>query len=210
MLVVPRHHDRCSLPDHPEFVAWLGEARGQGADVLLHGLTHLSAPGGGPPRGLIARAEARFLTAGEGEFQTLDRARAEGALREGLATLEDALGVRPVGFVAPAWLESEHVAGALRDLGFRFHEDHLWVHDLIRGRRLLAPAVTFTGRSRTRAVLSIGWARAMELALATPLDLRLALHPVDFDHDDLVEAIDRLVRAISRRREWIGYGELLA
>lgn len=206
---MPRYHDRCSLPDHPEFVAWLNEARAQGAEVLLHGLTHRAAPGGAPPRGLVPRAKARFLTAGEGEFQTLDQAGTEAALRDGLATLEAALGLRPEGFVAPAWLESEHVGAALRGLGVRFHEDHLWIRDLDRGRRLLVPAVTFTGRSRARALASIGWARAMELALAAPLDLRLALHPVDFDHDDLVEAIDRLVTAISRQREWIGYDTLL-
>jgi len=160
--------------------------------------------------GLVERAKARFLTAGEGEFQALDRGRAEAAIREGLETIESALGVRPEGFVAPAWLESEHVRGALRSLGFSFHEDHLRVHDLVRDRSLLVPAITFTGRSRARAILSIGWSLAVEPLLAAPIDIRLALHPVDFEHDDLVVAIGRLVQSVAARREWVDYEDLLA
>lgn len=210
LLLVPRYHDRYLLTDYPEFIEWLAEARDEGCEVVLHGLTHKTMGGGSPPRGVVERAKARFLTADEGEFQSLPYYRTARALQEGRAIFESSLGSKPEGFVAPAWLESEHTEKALRRLNFAFHEDHLFIGDLRHDCRLLVPAVTFTGRSRPRAVASIGWAKAISPALKAPFDLRLALHPVDFDHDDLVEAIGALVEKISESREWVTYRQLLA
>ena len=209
LLVVPRYHDRWPLTDHPEFVSWLADARAAGAEVVLHGLTHEAARTARRVEGVIERAKARFLTAGEGEFQTLTYYQTARALREGLELLEAALDDRPSGFVAPAWLESVHTARALAAQGFGYHEDHLFIDDLARDRRLFVPAITFTGRSRARAIASIGWAKAMAPLLRAPVDIRLALHPVDFDHDDLVAAIGELVEVISQRRQWTTYRELL-
>lgn len=210
--MVPRYHDQYLLTDHKSFIEWLDGARDEGCEVVLHGLSHKTTKGPGsppPPRGVVERAKARFLTADEGEFQNLPYYRTATALQEGLSILESAFGSKPEGFVAPAWLESEHTEKALRRLGFGFHEDHLFIGDLRRSRRLLVPAITFTGRSRPRALASIAWAKAIAPLLKSPLDLRLALHPVDFEHDDLISAIGGLVREINASREWVTYRQLL-
>ncbi len=181
-----------------------------GAEILLHGFTHQASDDSPPARGVIERAKARFLTASEGEFQTMPYYRAASTLRQGKAIIEETLGVTPRGFVAPAWLESEHVPRALRALGFEFHEDHLFLFDLRRGRRVFVPAISFTGRSAARARASVVWAHAMNRLLGLPMDIRLALHPADFDHDDLIDAIGELVQEISGRRDWVSYGEYLS
>jgi hypothetical protein len=210
LLVVPNHHGRWPLSDHAAFCAELRERQRAGAEILLHGFEHRRVPGAAPPSGTLERAKARWLTAGEGEFQTLTYEETARRVREGLAGLDQAVGVRPSGFVAPAWLEGPHTRRALRDLGLVFHEDHLLVRDLRHGRPRLAPAITFTGRSRARAVASIGWARAMRAVVGWQVDLRVALHPADFLHDDLVAAIGDLLDAVSRTRRWVGYAEYLA
>jgi predicted deacetylase len=117
--------------------------------------------------------------------------------------------VVPEGFVAPAWLEGAHTARALAALEFAYHEDHLFVRDLRRGSSRFVPAIGFTGRSRLRALASIGWAELVKGLLHAPVDVRLALHPVDFEHEDLVRAVGGLVAAIAQSRRWTSYRELL-
>ena len=209
LLVVPDHHGRWPLARHPAFVAWLRERAAQGCAILLHGYHHRADELPSPRRpGPWLRA--RWLTDGEGEFLALPRAGAADRLRRGRSALADGLGRSPQGFVAPAWLESRGTVQALQALGFAFHEDHLYVRDLHNGRRHFVPAVTFTGRSAPRATASVGWSRIVERLLPLPFDLRFALHPADFDHDELIDAAGRLFRAISAARRWVTYDELLA
>lgn len=177
--------------------------------MLLHGLVHRSEVAVPAHLGPVERAKARWLTAGEGEFQDLPFEEARRRLAEGRDVLERALGTRPRGFIAPAWLEHPDTERALASLGFEFHENHLYLFDIPRRSRLLMPAVTFTARSALRLRLSLGWARLMEQVSRAPLDLRLALHPLDFEHRALVAAIGRLVQFMGQRRRWVSYREIL-
>jgi hypothetical protein len=129
----------------------------------------------------------------------------------GRAELQAALGVEPAGFLAPAWLEHRETDAAVRAAGLGVHEDHVFVYDVARRRRLVAPAVTFTARSPLRVAASIAWAAAIAPAIGpSSLDLRLALHPLDFRSPRLVLAIGRVARAALERRRVVGYAELLS
>jgi predicted deacetylase len=209
LLVVPDFHGRWSLESHPAFCDFLRDARQEGSEILLHGFDHM-APRGVRPEGVVERAKARLLTSGEGEFQILSFARALDRIERGLAVVEKAVGVRPGGFVAPAWLEHRDTERALYAAGVSFHEDHLWVRDLETMGRILAPAIGFTSRNLARTYVSVAWAEAARRVVGRAGDLRLALHPTDLTSGPLVAAIGRLVEAIGEEREWVGYGGLLA
>jgi len=190
LLVVPDFHRRARLADHPEFCARLRAAMTEDDEVVLHGYHHLADwPAGTTGQ----RLAASLLTAGEGEFHALDRKRAAALIAAGLGEIEGALGVRPSGFVAPAWLHNDGVVDAVRRAGLDWCEDHWFVYNLRTGDQLLAPAVSLASRDPIRRIGS-GWlARGLCGALPRLRTVRLAVHPGDYGHSDLVAAIDRVL-----------------
>lgn len=208
LLVVPNHHGAWPLAVHETFCRLVRDEHERGAEVLLHGLEHRAAPGARPV-GLARKAAARWLTAGEGEFQTLGLDEARRRLRQGREAVEEALGVRPTGFVAPAWLEGPETEAALAAEGFTSHEDHLFVRGLVRRRAVLAPALSMTARSPARTRASVAFCSVAALTARAPVDLRLALHPVDFRSPALVAALGRLVRTLASARSFVPLSALL-
>ena len=210
LLVVPSYHNGWDIGRDRSFVRLLDEARARGSEIVLHGLNHLAPRRVKErPTKLKERLKTRFLTAGEGEFQYLSRQEAQRRIIIGRETVENALGVQTAGFIPPAWLLGEEAGQAVRGARFEFCEDHLFIHHLRRDRRLFAPAVSFTARSRTRALSSIAWAHGMRLALHGRHPVRLALHPVDFRFPRLVKAIAGLAEKMGQKRNWVGYTEFL-
>ncbi|MBY0490756.1 MAG: DUF2334 domain-containing protein [Gemmatimonadaceae bacterium] len=180
LFVVPNWHGQWPLAQADAFVEWIRERAADGAEVFLHGERHDEV---GSPRGLRDHFRAVGRTAAEGEFLTLDRWSARTRIRRGVLYLW-ALGLRPVGFVPPAWLAHEGTHEVVRETGLAFSEDagHVYVHDGDRSVALAAPAVRWSGRTTVRAHLSrvaVGWHWLN--ASRTPL-VRLALHPQDLSH----------------------------
>jgi predicted deacetylase len=208
LLVVPDHHGRWNLEAHPAFCAFLRGLVERGSEVLLHGYEHI-APGGVRPDGLGERVKARLLGGREAEFQTLPFGRALDRIERGLELVERTVGVRPRGFVAPAWLEHGDTYRALDAAGVAFHEDHLFVRRLEDMTRHPAPAVSFTSRSLARTYASVAWAGAVRRVVGRVGDLRLALHPGDFAAEPLVAAAGRLAGAMGESREWVSYERFL-
>ncbi len=208
LLVVPDHSGRWRLDAHPAFCEFLRGLSARGSEILLHGYDHL-APGGVRPGDPGERLKARLLTSGEGEFQTLPFGRALDRITRGLDMIERTVGIRPRGFVAPAWLEHRDTYRALDAAGITFHEDHLFVRDLASMSRHAAPALSFTSRSLARTYASVAWAGAARRVVHRLGDLRLALHPADFAAEPLVAAIGRLVDAMGQSRDWVSYEQFL-
>ena len=100
LLVVPDWHGEAPLERHPAFVAWLRQAAGQGAEIVLHGERHDEH---GRLRSMTDALRAVGRTAGEGECLTLDPVELRALVERGVARLH-ALGLAPDGFVPPAWL----------------------------------------------------------------------------------------------------------
>ncbi|MBW2261918.1 MAG: polysaccharide deacetylase family protein [Deltaproteobacteria bacterium] len=209
LMVAPDFHGRWSLDAHPAFCEFLRGLSSRGSEILLHGYDHLS-PGGVRPDGLGERLKAQVLTSGEGEFQTLPFGRALDRITRGLDIVERTVGVRPKGFVAPAWLEHRDTYRALDAAGIAFHEDRLFVRDLSDMTRHLAPAVSFMSRSLARTYASVAWAGAVRRVVSRVGDLRFALHPSDFAAEPLVAAIGRLVDAAGESRDWVSYEQFLS
>ena len=209
LLVVPDHHGRWSLDAHRTFCELVEAQIGRGSEILLHGYDHL-APGGVRPEAVGERLKARLLASGEAEFQMLPFGRALDRVTRGLDMVERTIGVRPRGFVAPAWLEHRDTYRALDAAGVAFHEDHLFVRDLASMTRHPAPVVSFASRSLARTYASVAWAGAVRRVVHRVGDLRLALHPGDFAAEPLVAAIGRLVEAMGEEREWVSYEQFLS
>lgn len=210
LLVVPNFHHQWPLLDHPEFIRKIKEEQKTGAELLLHGLTHIQDDSAFIPDDLIGKLKQRFLTSGEGEFQGLPYYSSLQALREGKDVFERAFDESPRGFVAPAWLFHERTKDALKTLQFSFHEDHNFLYHIEKEKKYLVPAVTFTGRSAARAKASVFWAHLMRALRFAPIDVRVALHPVDFQHENLVKSIFELLADMASYRDFVSYEEFLS
>ena len=101
VLVVPDYHHEGPFAKHREFVTWLRALEADGHEVVIHGYFHERPPQ--RKETLRDKFVTRFYTQNEGEFYDLSY---EGALRR-ITTARDefrALGLKPRGFIAPAWL----------------------------------------------------------------------------------------------------------
>src|SRR5262249_28042900 len=149
-LVVPDYHRGHAIADDRAFRDWCARPRPFSVEWVLHGYYHLDdrhAASGA--REWLAR---RLMTAGEGEFLTLDADRQRERLRRGRQAVEAATGATPRAFVAPAWLFNGTLVRTLSDEGFRYTEDHWHIVDVARGVSHACPAITWATRTFVRRI----------------------------------------------------------
>ncbi len=202
--MIPNYHGNWPIEEYPEFCDFIKDYAANGGEVVLHGLTHLAEPSDAP-KGPSARFSERFLTDNEGEFLLLEYGAARKRIEQGIEKFERALGCKPKGFIAPAWLEHRETGQALRDLGLEFHESHVHIHRFEADRKFIVPAVTFTGRSPSRALASTLYAELGRYVFSRGFSIRMALHPADFHYEYLVRSIERLLKKISERLTFVDY-----
>jgi predicted deacetylase len=205
MLVVPNHWGIAPIVAGSSFAARLRGWAEAGNEIFLHGYFHRDQAG---HRRKADRLRARFMTAGEGEFLGLSLEDAACRIAEGRSLLEDVIGRRVDGFVAPAWLYGEGARAALVQCGIPIAEDHLTVWSPATGDRLASgPVITWASRTRLRLASSLLAAAALRHA---PIQvLRIGVHPPDCRHPSLVRSIDRTFRKAAGNRRVGRYGDLL-
>lgn len=174
LLVVPSWHGGFKLEDDARFCGWLRRAESRGAEIFLHGERHDEQ---GADRSALDEMRALGRTAREGEFLTLPRVIARNRIARGLRRLR-AVGLHPIGFVAPAWLGRADTHLAVRDLGLQYSEDTTFVHLHQRGTRLRSPVIRWSARGMFRAHASVAVAAWARWLVREPL-MRIALHPSD-------------------------------
>jgi predicted deacetylase len=187
LLVVPDHHGRWPLEQHPAFCARLRALQSAGHEVFLHGFFHRAPERGG----LGALWAQKVVSNGEAEFAALDPAEAGRRLDEGRALLER-IGLRVDGFVPPAWSFSPRLIELLAERGFAFTEDHLRIYQPARGLARGSLVLNFASRSASRRFLSVSFCRAAR-PLARFLPARVAVHPGDMRIPVLRREVDRLL-----------------
>src|SRR5437762_11883704 len=112
ILVVPDYHHEGLFARHREFVTWLRALEADGHEVVIQGYFH-ERPAQRQET-LRDKFVTRFYTQNEGEFYNLNY---EEALRR-ITTARDefrALGLKPRGFIPPAWLLGKEAEQAVRD-----------------------------------------------------------------------------------------------
>ncbi|MEO7958707.1 MAG: hypothetical protein ABIW76_18660, partial [Fibrobacteria bacterium] len=107
----------------------------------------------------------------------------------------------PEGFVAPAWLFNAALQPVLKEMGFRFTEDHRRIYDLRSGARLDSPVITWATRTLLRKYGSLAVCPMLARLWAYEPVLRVAMHPFDFDHASTVASIRGVLRFVMRDRE---------
>lgn len=207
MLVVPDHWGAAPLSQDKAFQSRLRSWSDAGVEMFVHGWFHRDQA----RHSGFAKFKAGKLTAGEGEFLGLEHDEALRRMTEGKALIEDIIGRKVAGFIAPAWLYGPGARTALAQAGFGLAEDHFRVWEPTSGKVLSrGPVITWASRTRLRQLSSRFFARAARLALAGQRDVRLAVHPGDTNVPQLIRSIDATLADFAQGRVAARYADLQA
>jgi predicted deacetylase len=198
LLVVPDYHHRGRADADVGFRRAIEDRLARGDEVALHGYFHLDD--GPPPRTPGDWLRRRHLTASEGEFAALNAAQAGARIADGLGMFEH-LGWPVRGFVAPAWLLGAGARAALRRTTLHYTSTHTHLEVPSTQLRVPAPVISASTRSGWRRWASRHWLAAARRAHADAPLLRVALHPADARHPDMLDAWRSLLRTLLATRE---------
>jgi predicted deacetylase len=206
LLVIPCEGGQDDLRHCPELVDLLHEEVRRGSEIVLHGYTHQRA---GPWRGSLAtRVRAALFAREAAEFASLSWPDQRARLLAGRQLLHE-LGFEVRGFCPPAWLSTPDLPDLLRELGFRYLVEMLWVHDLKFCRRLPTPWLGYLGsRPLDERLVQVG------AALLHPWRERAAavsvfLHPQGAAGSPACARVLRELARLLSERKPVTYGELL-
>jgi predicted deacetylase len=179
LLVVPDYHHEGLFINDREFVSWLRGLESDGYEIVVHGYFH-ERPGRSKET-LRDKFLTRFYTDNEGEFYDLSY---NEALRR-IATARDefrAQGLKPHGFVAPAWLLGQEAERAARDAEMEYTTRLHSVCDLRFGNVFPAITVVYSVRNSWRRVVSRAWNATLVRFLKDRSLMRVSIHPADYSH----------------------------
>lgn len=204
ILVVPDYHHEGLFTSHREFVAWLRGLEADGHEIVIHGYFHERRPR--TKESLREKLMTRFYTQNEGEFYDLSY---EEALRR-ITTARDqfrAQGLKPRGFVAPAWLLGDEAQRAVYDAELEYTTRLRSVCDLRSGNIFPARTVVYSVHNIWRRALSRGWNATLFRFLKTNPLLRVSIHPPDYSQPAVWKQIVGLIEASKNMRTATTYQE---
>jgi predicted deacetylase len=197
LLVVPDYHHQGLFTKDQQFVTWLRGLEADGHEMVIHGYFHER-----PRRtkeSLRDKFLTRFYTQHEAEFYDLSY---DEALCR-ITTARDefrASGLKPRGFVAPAWLLGEEAERAARDAGMEYTTGLRTVRDLRLGGEFAARSIVYSVRGHWRRGTSRAWnATLFRFLKGNPL-LRMSIHPPDYFHPAIWRQIVNLIDAMIKSR----------
>jgi predicted deacetylase len=206
LLVVPDYHHEGRASEDRQFVSWLCDLDQAGHEIVIHGYFHQRE------RRAHETIRTQFLTQcytqNEGEFYDLDY---NEALRRIMAARDEfrAIGLKPRGFVAPAWLLGADAERAAHDADLEYTTRLRTVHDLRSGEDFPAQSIVYSVRNQWRRAVSRGWnATLFRVLKGRPL-LRVSIHPPDFSHPaiwrQVVDLIKNAVpdRTVTTYQDWV-------
>ena len=127
LLVIPFHHGRDDLRRCPELVELLREEVARGSEIVLHGCTHARAcRWRGDP---LTVARAALFAREVAEFVSLEWQEQRARLIAGREILA-ACGLETTGFCPPGWLHTAQPPDLLRELGFTYLVEMLFLLDV--------------------------------------------------------------------------------
>ena len=207
VLVVPDYHHQGAAVKDPQFVSWLRDLESQGHEIVIHGYFHERPRRKGET--LREKFLTRVYTRDEGEFYDLGYD--EALLR--IKTARDefrAAGLKPRGFVAPAWLLSAEGERAARDAEIEYTTRLRTIRDLRSGEDFAARSLVYSVENQWRRTTSLAWNAGLARFLkASPL-LRLSVHPPDYSHPAIWRQIVDLLRGLENVRTPTTYQDWIA
>jgi predicted deacetylase len=206
MLVVPDHWGAHPIRSGTPFANRLRAWSDSGIEMFVHGWYHKDTA---EHRG-VTGLKARYMTAREGEFLGLSHSEAARRMEDGRALVEDIIGRKSAGFIAPAWLYGAGAMQALRDSDFDLAEDHMKVWSPRTGKVLArGPVITWASRSTARTASSLAFAALARQVLHPLRTVRVAVHPGDVTKDSILASIETTLRCFAERRQVGRYRSLL-
>src|SRR2546428_4319889 len=207
LLVVPDYHHQGAAMKDRQFVSWLRDLEAQRHEIVIHGYFHER------PACTTETLRDKFITQlytqSEGEFYDMDY---DEAFRR-IKTARDefsAAGLKPRGFVAPAWLLSAEAERAARDAELEYTTRLQTVRDLRSGEEFPVRSIVYSVRSSWRRAISRAWnATLFRLLKGNPL-LRISIHPPDYSHPAIWRQIVDLIDATSGSRTATTYQDWIA
>jgi predicted deacetylase len=207
LLVVPNYHQRGSSVADPEFVRWLRQLEAAGHEIVMHGYYHARPVS--ERENLRDRMITRVYTNREGEFYDLPYDEAFRRISQARDEFRNA-GLKPHGFIAPAWLLSSEAERAARDCELEYTTRLRTVRDLRHGHTYVSRSLVYSVRTQLRRNLSRAWNAALfRRCKFSPL-LRISVHPPDLDYPRVWKQITRFVRAAAQERTVTTYGDWIA
>ena len=204
-LLVPKYHGSYLSSENQEFIDWCKKSRSIQLQWHLHGYHHLeqvsdlteTENGKSKSDGW----KRKYLTAGEGEFLSLNAEVIRKKIIQGQDVFQKCLGFQPIGFVAPAWLFNDRLPTILKEQGILFTEDHRQLYRVDSGQSLASPVITWATRTWLRKYGSLVVCPILERLWAAEGVLRVAVHPFDFDHAVTVSNIRKVLKRVLKIRE---------
>lgn len=206
LLVVPNYHRRGSSLQDPKFVSWLRDLEAQGHEIVIHGYFHER------PRRENETIQDKFLTRvytdDEGEFYDIDYDEAFRRITSARDEFREQ-GLKPRGFIAPAWLLSAPGERAAREAEMEYTTRLSTVHDLRSGQAFPSRSIVYSVRTEWRRAVSRAWNGALFRFMENRPLLRISIHPPDLAHPviwhqimDLIETAGR-ARTVTTYQDWI-------
>jgi len=206
ILVVPDYHHEGLFAKDRQFVSWLRGLEAEGHEIVIHGYFHER------PRRAKETLRDKFLTRlytqHEGEFYDLGY---DEALRRIAGARDEfhAHGLKPRGFVAPAWLLGDEAERAARDAQMEYTTRLRTLCDLRSGNVFPARTLVYSVESNWRRAVSRAWNAAIFRFLKSKPLLRISIHPPDYFHPAIWRQIlawitaTSSVRTATTYRDWI-------
>ena len=207
LLVVPDYHHEGLFTADRQFVSWLRGLETDGHEIVIHGYFHER-----PRRAketLRDKVLTRFYTQDEGEFYDLSY---DEALRRIMAARDEfrAHGLKPQGFVAPAWLLNEEAERAARDAQMEYTTRLRTVCDLRSGEVFSARTLVYSAGNNWRRGISRTCNAMLFRILRGRSLLRISIHPSDHSHPSIWKQIIRLIQGSVESRTATTYQEWIA
>lgn len=207
LLVVPDYHRTGSSMGERDFVQWLRDLEAAGHEIVIHGYYH-ERPRRENER-LGTKLITRIYTADEGEFFDLEYEEAFRRIARARAEFI-AAGLKPHGFIAPAWLLSREAERAAVDAGMEYTTRLTSVLDLRTAQSFHSRSLVYSARNAWRRATSLAWNGAAARLLANAPLLRLGLHPPDCEHAEIWQQVTRLLDRLSETRTPTTYRDWIA
>ena len=207
LLVVPDYHHQGAAMKDRQFVSWLRDLESAGHEIVIHGYFHERSHRA--HESIRDKLVTQLYTQSEGEFYDIDY---DEAFRR-ITTARDeftAAGLRPRGFVAPAWLLSAEGERAARDAEMEYTTRLRTVRDLRSGQDFAARSLVYSVRSNWRRTASLAWNAALRRVSKNNPLLRLSVHPPDYSYPGIWEQIVDLINAMNGIRTPTTYKEWIA
>ncbi len=196
LLVVPNFHGEWPLQQSPEYVSHLQQLQKSGHEIFLHGFYHQSRTKADAESNIAQQARwlfaQRVASGGEAEFSDVTRDEAIVRLNEGERVFART-GLISSGFIPPAWSMHPWFIAILKERGYRYCEDHLFIYDPARGIKRASLVLNYASRSKARMASTIAYCRIAKYARRF-FPTRIAIHPADMRVPRLREEIEHLLQ----------------